>query len=299
MECYDRREESISRSCEGSDIVFENLLGDLQTSTDGKATRQSTIESPLEDTDDRLKDIFDDDLFEVSKDEMERHSICLLTDFDDEEEESESVEGLPDLTTSPFKAPQISAFDSILLDLDEKTKEMEKLELTRKLSTETADSPRKQKRKRRHRRKRRRKQSTLDRARSTEDDAHRHLICCQTEGDLKMLLRDGQQLNPWKLRQWEFDQNHQRRSLRTLLSTLNRDVLWEDIVDAAGWEPVRRKDIVYLKECYAMFHRALSVFHCDKSKERGDSIEQQIICEWVYQALQKAYCVMKAKQTAT
>ncbi len=187
--------------------------------------------------------------------------------------------------------------DSILLDLDEKSEEMEKQEQSRKLSIETPECPRKQKRKRRHRRKRRRKQCS-----NIEDGACQHTICCQTENDLKMLRSEdavGSQFNPWKLRQWEFDEHQHRRSLRTLLVTLDRGILWDGIVDASGWEVVKQKDIVYTEQCYDVFHRAQSVFHCDKSRARGDSIEQRIVCEWVYQALQRAYRVMKAKQTAT
>lgn len=286
MEYLDRREESISRSCEGSDIVFENLLGDLISRTDRTATRQCT---------DDIDDIFDDDLFGVSKDEMEKHSIYLLTDVDDEEE-SESVEGLPpDVTTSPIK-PQIDVFDSILLDLDEKTKEMEKLELTRKES---------RKHKRKRRRKQRRSETTADSLRcclEDEYDANRHLICCQNEGDLQMVHREqdkGEVLNPWRLREWEFDGRHHRRTLRTLLATLNRDILWDALIDEKQWEPVKRKDIVYEKECLAVLRTALSVFHCDKSRQRGDTISQQIVCEWISQALSKAAQSMRGKAQRT
>ena len=284
MEYLDRREESISRSCEGSDIVFENLLGDLISRTDRTATRRCT---------DDIDDIFDDDLFGVSKDEIEKHSIYLLTDVDDEEE-SESVEGLPpDVTTSPIK-PQIDVFDSILLDLDEKTKEMEKLELTRKES-------------RKHKRKRRRKQCRYDSTRcciEDEFDANRHLICCRTESDVQMLQREegkGAGLNPWRLREWEFDAYHRRRTLRTLLATLNRDILWDAIIDEKEWEPVQRKDIVYEKECLAVLNTALSVFHSDKSRRRGDTMSQQIVCQWISQALSKAAQSMmcKAQRTTT
>jgi len=295
LDYYDRREESISRSCEGSDIVFENLLGDLTTrqSTDGKPTRNGTdIQS------DDFECIFDDDLFEVSKDEMEQQMVFILTDVDDEEEESESVEGVPDLTTSPIKPPKLNVFDSILLDLDEKTKEMEKQQMTRAQST-------KKKRKRRHKK---HKNRSGKEAHSPADimDAARPLICCQNEGDIKMLDRDdgghgdgdgdgdedrGSTLNPWRLRHWEFDQHHHRRTLRTLLSTLNGDILW----DGMEWEAVRMKDIVYDRDCFAVFDRARSLFHCDKSRARGDDIEQQIICEWIYQALLRAHDVMTAK----
>ena len=143
--CVEReREASISRSYEGSDIVYENLLGDLLqienndsysnhhkkcngingnfiTTTAGH-TIITTPHSKTIDISSDIEDIFDDDIFDLNKEEIEKHSNYLLTDADDDFEEEESVEGLSVDHTTVIK---VDVFDSILMDLEEKTKEME------------------------------------------------------------------------------------------------------------------------------------------------------------------------------
>ncbi len=119
-------------------------------------------------------------------------------------------------------------------------------------------------------------------------------IMKQTENDKKMLTFencDGFELNPWILHKWEFKADNERRSLRTLLCTLNRDILWKEILndDTNGWEIVKRKDIIYDNHCFKIYNRALYIFHSNKSLQRGDSTEKQIISAWIYNALQNAY----------
>eukprot|EP01084_Bolivina_argentea_P127630 225672_1 len=141
------REPSISRSYEGSDIVYENLLGDINPNYSCSKTfninKKIAISSDIE-------DIFDDDIFDINKEEIEKQNNYLLTDAEEEEEqEEESIEGADPTTTIIKPKPQkIDVFDSILMDLDEKTKEMEKKEKESKKILETNIKHKKNKNKR-------------------------------------------------------------------------------------------------------------------------------------------------------
>ena len=279
MDAFEReREHSISQSYEGSDIVYENLLGDLSKRSITNSSK-STIDIASD-----IEDIFDDDIFDLNKEEIEKRSNYLLTDAEEDLEE-ESVEGA-DPTTSPSKPANIDVFDSILLDLDEKTKEMEKNQKKKK-------KKKKKKRKRRHKK----SEQDVDESKECLDNLQRFKQCDDDKKMLEIAISDGCQLNPWILRKWEFNEHHKRRSLRTLLSTLNEDILWKRILNEEnGWMLIKRKDIIYDEDCYRVYLDALSIFHCDNSLRRGDSIQEQIVCAWIYNALQNAYNVMKNKQ---
>eukprot|EP01083_Nonionella_stella_P065255 170830_1 len=305
MDVFQReREQSISRSYEGSDIVYENLLGDLlhieQDTAHSKkfgtagnhllhgSLTTNHITNKTIDISSDIEDIFDDDLFDLNKEEMEKHSNYLLTDAEDLEDEDwlDSAEGA-DPTTLPLKPARIDVFDSILMDLDEKTKEMEQKKNKENEQNMKKNSKTKKRKKKKKKRKGKMKENVN--------------LFKQTHKDKKMLnIECGAniELNPWILRKWEFTDKHKRRSLRTLLSTLNGEILWQEITedDDHGWEIVKRKDIIYDKDCYRVLFHALSVFHCDKSIARGDTMERQIICAWVYNALQNAYNAMVAKK---
>jgi len=354
--------------------VYEDLLGDLlqiennekstpkpkidqngnfQT-TAGGATMSINISSDIE-------DIFDADLFDLNAADIEKHSNYLLTDQEDDEEE-ESIEGADPNSTQTL--PKIDVFDCILMDLDEKTKEMEKQKEQSCQQQGNKIKAKKQSKHNKHSKKKRRKRNrnkhkpkaSHNHARQPRDDNNEHgkteqqctrkssvfavsgnantkhvqtsalseLDDCkesledlkrfkQTQHDSKMLhirhihelpqsttddhkdeeYGDNEQevlLNPWILRQWEYKENHKRRSLRTLLTTLNEEILWKEMLsESSVFQPCKLKDIVYEADCVRMYVHAVSVFNRDKSIERGDSIQQQIICAWVHDALQCAY----------
>merc|ERR1711971_795641 len=215
MTAFEReREHSISQSYEGSDIVFENLLGDLSKRTNGNSTPSGTTHKIIDISSD-IEDIFDDDIFDLNKDEMDKHTVYLLTDA---EEEEESIEGA-DPTMTP--RPTIDVFDSILLDLDEKTKEMEKNEVEEsKKKNKRKIKKAKTKKRRKHKRKKKKQPNKKIEAATKESIERFH----QTEEDRKMLdvaICDQSKLNPWVLRNWEFNEQHRRRSLRALLCSLD------------------------------------------------------------------------------
>lgn len=329
--CVEReREASISRSYEGSDIVYENLLGDLLqienndshslhkksngingnfiTTTAGH-TIITTPHSKTIDISSDIEDIFDDDLFDLNKEEIEKHSNYLLTDADDDFEEEESVEGLSVDHTTIIK---VDVFDSILMDLEEKTKEMELEEKkkaasqgnhisksnTKSKSTKTKGKTKNKSNKKERKKKQNKshkKKKSLIQLRKDMDEHKESLENLKrfetTEDDKEMLNIDmnDNTMNPWILRKWEFNDNHKRRSLRQLLSSLNEDILWEEIMNEKEWEIVKRKDIIYDDDMIRYYKKALNIFNPDKSISRGDNIEQQIICAWIYNALQNAY----------
>merc|ERR1719242_1141310 len=154
----------------------------------------------------------------------------------------------------------------------------------------------KKKKKRRKKRRNAKRKGDVDESKENLDNLQRFK---QSDDDRKMLeiaICDKSKLNPWLLRKWEFNEHHKRRSLRTLLATLNEDILWKRILNEEnGWMLIKRKDIIYDKDCYRVYFEALSVFHCDKSIGRGDNIQEQIVCAWIYSALQNAYKLMRNK----
>merc|ERR1712129_614110 len=152
-----------------------------------------------------------------NKDEMDKQNVYLLTDA---EEEEESIEG-----ADPTTSPRPTIFDSILLDLDEKTKEMEKNEETQKKKGRRCKKRKKRAKKRKYKRKNKKQHKIADECMDRFN---------QTADDEKMLdaaICDKSKLNPWLLRQWEFNDQHRRRSLRTLLCSLNGDILWKSILN--------------------------------------------------------------------
>jgi len=329
--CLFDREPSISRSYEGSDIVYEDLLGAFSNNLkcnpginngNTAAAAQSKAVTP---NGDLMEDIFGDDLFDIDK-----QSNYLLTDA--EEEEEESVEGAD--PTSTLTQPKVDVFDCILMDLDEKTKEMEKqleaknktklssckVELqqvkTRKKKTATKREKKCKHRKRmdmhgkpsaKHGKQLAASKASLDECKEplealklrfkVTDDDKRMLHCAHhhhSNDAVNMVL------NPWILRKWEYKNNHKRRSLRMLLSTLNDSILWTSILEEeknAGFIPCTLKDIIYDDDCLNVYHHAMCIFNADKSVRRGDNIQQQIICAWIHDALQSAYHQMVHAKT--
>jgi len=86
-----------------------------------------------------------------------------------------------------------------------------------------------------------------------------------------------------KLRQWEFD-NEVRRNIRVLIQHLP-DVLPDEL----KWKPIPLSKLLNDAQLKKGYFKAVRVVHPDKSQQRGDSIETQVICDFVFQALEMAY----------
>merc|ERR1712013_710302 len=86
-----------------------------------------------------------------------------------------------------------------------------------------------------------------------------------------------------KLRRWEFD-NEVRRNIRVLIQHLP-DVLPKEL----KWAPIPLSKLLNDGQVKKGYYKAVRVLHPDKSQQRGDSIETQVICDFVFQALEMAY----------
>ena len=84
---------------------------------------------------------------------------------------------------------------------------------------------------------------------------------------------------------WEYDMaKHQRRNLRTLISTLP-NVLWE----GSGWKPVSLSQLLSKDQLNRQYKKACRLVHPDKSTQRGDSTERKTICERIFEGLNAAW----------
>jgi len=88
-----------------------------------------------------------------------------------------------------------------------------------------------------------------------------------------------------KLREWEFDASGSvRRNIRVLIQHLP-DVLPSSL----AWKPIQLSKLLNDGQLKKGYYKAVRVVHLDKSQQRGDSIETQVICDFVFQALEMAF----------
>jgi len=92
-----------------------------------------------------------------------------------------------------------------------------------------------------------------------------------------------------KLNRWEFE-NTVRRNVRTLIGKLP-DVLTPEITNnpEVKWTPIPVAKLLNESQLKRGYFKAIRVVHPDKSAQRGDSIETQVVCDYVFQALEQAY----------
>eukprot|EP01083_Nonionella_stella_P014199 39926_1 len=88
-----------------------------------------------------------------------------------------------------------------------------------------------------------------------------------------------------KLNEWEFD-NGVRRNVRTLIGKLP-DVLPANL----KWKPIPMTKLLNDAQLKKGYYKAVRIVHPDKSIGRGDSVENQVICDFVFQALEQAFNV--------
>jgi len=88
-----------------------------------------------------------------------------------------------------------------------------------------------------------------------------------------------------KLDEWEF-QKGVRRNLRSLLTKLH-EILGDD--NNLQWKPLTLSDVVDAAKTKKHYQKAIKVVHPDKSKNRGDTIEKQVICKRAFEALNAAF----------
>jgi len=86
-----------------------------------------------------------------------------------------------------------------------------------------------------------------------------------------------------KLNEWEFD-NTVRRNIRTLIGKLP-DVL----PNGLNWKPIPMTKLLNDAQLKKGYYKAVRVVHPDKSIGRGDPIETQVVCDYVFQALEQAF----------
>jgi len=86
-----------------------------------------------------------------------------------------------------------------------------------------------------------------------------------------------------KLNEWEFD-NTVRRNIRNLIGKLP-DVLPPSL----NWKPIPMTKLLNDADLKKGYYKAVRVVHPDKSIGRGDSVENQVICDYVFQALEQAF----------
>eukprot|EP00485_Elphidium_margaritaceum_P007351 CAMPEP_0202686456 /NCGR_PEP_ID=MMETSP1385-20130828/2232_1 /ASSEMBLY_ACC=CAM_ASM_000861 /TAXON_ID=933848 /ORGANISM="Elphidium margaritaceum" /LENGTH=744 /DNA_ID=CAMNT_0049341033 /DNA_START=130 /DNA_END=2364 /DNA_ORIENTATION=+ len=90
-------------------------------------------------------------------------------------------------------------------------------------------------------------------------------------------------LHEQKLKEWEYDHTV-RRNIRTLIQKLP-DVLPADF----HWKPIPLTKLVNDADLKKGYYKAVRIVHPDKSQGRGDAIENQVICDYVFQALEQAF----------
>jgi len=120
-----------------------------------------------------------------------------------------------------------------------------------------------------------------------DEEAARNLAA--READEKAAQREQQERLHWKevhdakLREWEFD-NTVRRNIRVLIQHLP-DVLPSEL----KWKPIPLSKLLNDSQLKKGYFKAVRVVHPDKCQQRGDSIETQVICDFVFQALEMAF----------
>jgi len=259
-----RREDepsvSLSVSHEGTDIVFENFMGNLSKINN---PQPSPVPTSVNQTgpdeaatiEDVLNSIFDDPV------DVEESELSIFAD--NQEEESELEEGYSSNHTAVFKMPDeadddVDVLDSILLDLDEKTKEMlGQDEVEAAATNQAGDEPQPP---------------------PKPSMAKPHLKEKEPEPQRASLVAE-----------WEFEcaeSKSSRRGIRVLLSSLPR-VLPQCLTHK--WKAVTVSDLLTEKKLKRQYHKAVLIVHPDRSQARGDAAEIQERCCEVFQALESAW----------
>lgn len=257
-----RREDepsiSPSVSHEGTDIVFENFMGNLSKISDPQAPPVSVKQTSVDEAatmEDVLNSIFDDPV------DVEESELSIFAD----NQEEESEEGYSSNHTA-FKMPDeadddVDVLDSILLDLDEKTKEM----LDQHEDQDAADA--------------------VD---QDEDEDEPQLPPKPSVAPhSKNKEPEKQEASP--VAEWEFEcaeTKSLRRGIRVLLGSLPR-VLPESL--ARKWKVVTVSDLLTEKKLKRQYHKAVLIVHPDRSQARGDAADVQERCCEVFQALESAW----------
>lgn len=115
------------------------------------------------------------------------------------------------------------------------------------------------------------------------------------EAEEKQEEQDRREREHWKdtheqkLKAWEFEDGHSRRNVRTLIGKLPA-VLPAEITNnpKINWKPIPIAKLLTDGQLKRGYFKAIRVVHPDKSSQRGDSIEAQVICDYVFQALDRA-----------
>jgi len=258
------REPSISH--EGSDIVFEDLLGDLlQIEPQNNKNKKSiNDDKPLNPKATSIEHLFDD----TSNDPVHI--------FTDDEEEDESVEGC-DPNNTTFTMPNdhdVDVFDTILQDLDEKTKEIEQNENKKQ---------QKSKQKKKNQKKKSSKPAQKNKP-SPNKPSIPSSITIQIGDENEASAIDENTRS--RLEKWEFDDKSVRRNIRTLLSTLNQ-VLPSCLEHK--WKKIKMSDLLNDDNVKKQYFKAIRIVHPDKSIGRGDDMETKMISKYIFQALEQSY----------
>jgi len=90
------------------------------------------------------------------------------------------------------------------------------------------------------------------------------------------------------LKAWEYDTGKVRKNVRNLIGKLP-DVLPDELIQRTNWKPIPVVKLLNPNTLKRGYFKCIRVVHPDKSSQRGDSIECQVICDYVFQALERAY----------
>jgi len=104
----------------------------------------------------------------------------------------------------------------------------------------------------------------------------------QNEKALEIARQDAfERLDP-RIRVWEYQDDHTRRNIRNLLSTLEQ-ILW----DNSGWKGCSLSDLLSYKGVKKHYRKAIMVVHPDKHQKA--SLEVQVVCERAFEALNEQW----------
>jgi len=90
-----------------------------------------------------------------------------------------------------------------------------------------------------------------------------------------------ERLDP-RIRVWEYQDDHTRRNIRNLLSTLEQ-ILWEN----SGWKGCSLSELLSYKGVKKHYRKAIMIVHPDKHQKA--SLEVQVVCERAFEALNEQW----------
>ena len=82
------------------------------------------------------------------------------------------------------------------------------------------------------------------------------------------------------------------RNLQLLIAHL-QDILHEDL----KWKPIPMKKLLDYRGIKKWYRKSFRVVHPDKSLGRGDSIQLQVLCDFVFRTLHTAWNKWTAQQS--